>query len=85
MSSYGLLDDLANIYQKERLEEARKAKLIEEVTAGKPRLRHRLLLESGEYLIFIGQRLKGRYELKIQPRPIRRPPISDGMFRDCQP
>jgi hypothetical protein len=85
MSSYGLLDDLTNIYQKERLEEARKAKLVEQVRAGKPPLRDRFLLESGEYLISIGQRLKSRHELKIQPRPVRRPTISDGTVRDGQP
>lgn len=83
MFSYDVLCDLAKIYQQERLEEARMARLVKEARAGRPGLRDRLLVESGELLIIIGHRLKDGHGLRMQPRPNRQRTLSGGMLRDC--
>ena len=83
MFSYAMLNDLARIYRKERWEEARIARLAEEVRAGSPRHRDRFLSRSGELLIFVGQKLRNRYGLRVEPRLTSERALSDGLFRDC--
>jgi hypothetical protein len=78
-----LLEVLATIYHKEHLERARMARLAQEAQARRPRLRERLLSNSGDYLIVFGQKLKARYGSKLQPRPIRQHPLPEGAPGDC--
>ena len=78
-----LLEDLAIIYYKEHLEQARMARLAKKVEAGRPTLRDRFLSNSGDLLILFGQKLKERYGPKIQPRPTRQRPFPEGALGDC--
>jgi hypothetical protein len=71
MLSYGSLSELATTLQKERWEEARRARLVAEVRAGRPRLRDRSLSRVGSVMILFGQKLKERYEPRVQLRPVR--------------
>jgi hypothetical protein len=46
----------------ELLKKVRKARLLADIEVEKPGFRERILSRSGEILILVGQKLKGRYE-----------------------
>jgi hypothetical protein len=55
-----LLRRLADTYQAEKLADAKQARLLKLARSGKPMLRQRFLLWSGDRLIAFGWALKGR-------------------------
>ncbi len=69
-----LISELVRQHQKNLLEEARLERLLSESRASRPRLRDRLLLKSGNILIFLGERLKEKYELRIEARLVLKSP-----------
>ena len=60
---------MARAYQDALLEDADQVHEVQAVKATKPRLQHRILARTGEFLISIGLRLYRRYKPMLYPGP----------------